>query len=98
MSYAEPNPPASICYRTINQAFRSCLVATIRLVCNGEGLPTSAAGAAGTYYRIEWLIKARAAYLASKRQSEWSAYRAKLMQTHGRKYKLMEMLKQRDLA
>jgi len=37
-------------------------------------------------------------YLASERQSEWSAYRAKLMQTHGRKYKLMGMLEQRDLA
>lgn len=57
------------------------------------------AGKANAYHHAtEWLRKARAAYLASGRQPEWSAYRAKLMQIHGRKYKLMAMLKQRDLA
>ena len=57
------------------------------------------AGKSNAYHHaIEWLIKARAAYLASERQSEWSAYRSKLMQTHGRKYKLMGMLKRWDLA
>lgn len=57
------------------------------------------AGKANAYHHaIDWLRKARAAYLASERQSAWSAYRAQLMQTHGRKYKLMGMLKQRDLA
>lgn len=49
------------------------------------------------YYAVEWLQKARAAYLQAGRQPEWSTYRAKLMQTHARKYKLMAMLKQRDL-
>jgi uncharacterized Zn finger protein len=49
------------------------------------------------YYAVEWLKKARAAYLQAGRRSEWSTYRAKLMQTHARKYKLMGMLKQRDL-
>jgi uncharacterized Zn finger protein len=49
------------------------------------------------YYAVEWLKKARAAYLQAGRQADWSAYRAQLMQTHGRKYKLMGMLKQRDL-
>ena len=57
------------------------------------------AGKANAYHHaIEWLRKARAAYLASERQSEWSTYRTKLMQIHGRKYKLMGMLKQPDLA
>jgi uncharacterized Zn finger protein len=57
------------------------------------------AGKADAYHHaIDWLRKARAAYLASERQAEWSAYRAQLMQTHGRKYKLMGMLKQADLA
>jgi uncharacterized Zn finger protein len=49
------------------------------------------------YYAVEWLKKARAAYLQAGRHLEWSTYRAKLMQTHARKYKLMGMLKQRDL-
>ncbi len=56
------------------------------------------AGKANAYHHaIEWLRKARTAYLESDRQSEWSSYRAQLMQTHGRKYKLLGMLKQRDL-
>jgi len=45
---------------------------------------------------IDGLKKARAAYLAAARPAEWSAYRAPLMGTHGRKYKLVGMLKQRD--
>jgi uncharacterized Zn finger protein len=57
------------------------------------------AGKANAYYHaVEWLSKARAAYLTLQRQSEWSNYRAELMQTHGRKYKLMAMLKRPDLA
>ena len=56
------------------------------------------AGKANAYHHaVGWLKKARAAYLASQRQSQWAAYRAKLMATHGRKYKLMGMLKHRDL-
>ena len=56
------------------------------------------AGRANAYHHaVDWLRKARAAYLASQRQSQWSAYRAKLMATHGRKYKLMSLLKHRDL-
>lgn len=52
------------------------------------------------YYHqaIDWLRKARKAYYEAGRQAEWSAYRAKLMQIHFRKYKLMGMLKQTDLA
>lgn len=57
------------------------------------------AGKANAYHHaIDWLSKARAAYLASGRQPEWSAYRAQLMKIHGRKYKLMGMLKQRDMV
>lgn len=47
---------------------------------------------------VNWLKKARAAYLASGRSTEWSSYRAQLMQTHARKRKLMEMFKQRDMG
>lgn len=57
------------------------------------------AGKANAYHHaIEWLSEARAAYRASDRQSEWSAYRARLMEIHGRKYKLMGMLKQPGLV
>jgi uncharacterized Zn finger protein len=48
-------------------------------------------------HAIEWLRKVRAAYCQTGRKAEWSTYRAKLMQTHARKYKLRAMLQQRDL-
>ncbi|QSJ16358.1 SWIM zinc finger domain-containing protein [Nostoc sp. UHCC 0702] len=48
-------------------------------------------------YAVEWLKKARAAYLASGRQADWSSYRAELVQTHARKRKLMEMFKQQGM-
>jgi uncharacterized Zn finger protein len=50
------------------------------------------------HHAVEWLQQARAAYLASGRQAAWQAYRTRLMALHARKYKLVGMLKQRDLA
>ncbi len=50
------------------------------------------------HHAIEWLGKARTAYLQSGRQDEWKTYRAQLMQQHGRKYKLMGMLKQPNMS
>ena len=50
------------------------------------------------HHAVEWLQQARAAYLASGQQAAWQAYRTRLMQLHARKYKLVGMLKQRDLA
>jgi len=56
------------------------------------------AGKAEHYdFAIEWLRKARAAYLASDRPSEWSQYRAKLIAVHARKRKLMGMLQTREM-
>lgn len=46
---------------------------------------------------IEWLKKARTAYLDSGRQADWSSYRAKLIQIHTRKRKLMGMFKERGM-
>ncbi|MBE9006275.1 SWIM zinc finger domain-containing protein [Fortiea sp. LEGE XX443] len=46
---------------------------------------------------VEWLKKARAAYLASDRQADWSNYHKKLMEIHARKRKLMGMLQGRDM-
>jgi uncharacterized Zn finger protein len=49
------------------------------------------------YYAVEWLKKARNAYLESGKKPDWLSYRQNLMQTHARKRKLMEMFKQRDM-
>lgn len=50
------------------------------------------------HHAIDWLSKARAAYLQSGREDEWKTYRGQLMQQHGRKYKLMGMLEQLDMS
>ena len=42
---------------------------------------------------IEWLKKAHDAYVASDKQQEWSDYRTELMTIHGRKRKLMGLIK-----
>jgi uncharacterized Zn finger protein len=52
------------------------------------------------YYRyaVECLKKTRAAYLASDQQGEWKKYYQQLLDTHCRKYKLMELLRQRGMG
>ena len=47
------------------------------------------------YYEeaVEWLKKARNAYLAAGRNQEWSKYRTKLMTVHTRKRKLMGLMR-----
>jgi uncharacterized Zn finger protein len=52
------------------------------------------------YYRyaVEWLKKTRAAYLASDQQGEWKKYYQQLLDMHCRKYKLMELLRQRGMG
>ena len=42
---------------------------------------------------VEWLKKARNAYISSDRKQEWSDYRTKLMTVHTRKRKLMGLMK-----
>ncbi|HYX14974.1 MAG TPA: SWIM zinc finger family protein [Nostoc sp.] len=49
------------------------------------------------YYAVEWLKKARNAYLESGNKADWLSYRQNLMQTHARKRKLMGMFQQRDM-
>ena len=41
---------------------------------------------------VNWLTKARTAYLQSGRQHEWQEYRNQLVDTHGRKHKLMGLI------
>ncbi|WP_293128131.1 SWIM zinc finger domain-containing protein [Microcoleus sp. bin38.metabat.b11b12b14.051] len=47
---------------------------------------------------IEWLEKAYTAYLKNGRNAEWSAYRAELMEVHGRKRKFIGLLKSAGLS
>jgi len=49
-------------------------------------------------HAVAWLQQARAAYLASGQPAAWQAYRNTLLERHARKYKLVGLLKQRDLA
>lgn len=52
------------------------------------------AGKADRYIdAVSWLGFAKAAFLAQNRQSEWKDYRAKISEQHGRKWKLMGLLK-----
>ncbi|MDZ8257785.1 SWIM zinc finger family protein [Nostoc sp. ChiQUE01b] len=46
------------------------------------------------YYAVEWLKKARNAYLESGKKADWLSYRENLIQTHARKRKLMGMFKE----
>ncbi|OUL27077.1 hypothetical protein BV378_10355 [Nostoc sp. RF31YmG] len=46
---------------------------------------------------VQWLKKARAAYLGSGRKADWASYKAKLIQEHGRKRKLMGLFKQQGM-
>ncbi len=41
---------------------------------------------------VNWLAKARSAYLHLGRQNEWQAYRTQLVTTHGKKRKLMGLI------
>jgi uncharacterized Zn finger protein len=46
---------------------------------------------------VNWLTRARTAYLQSGRQDEWHQYRAQLVTTHGRKRKLMGLIESAKL-
>jgi uncharacterized Zn finger protein len=44
------------------------------------------------HHAVGWLEKARAAYRAAGRETDWQAYLGEIRTRHGRKYKLMGML------
>lgn len=46
---------------------------------------------------IQWLKRVHAAYLAMDQESEWFQYRKQLVKTHGRKRKLMSLMKNHRL-
>jgi uncharacterized Zn finger protein len=47
---------------------------------------------------VNWLTKARAAYIQAGQKSEWRKYHAQLMATHGRKRKLMSLMESAKLS
>ncbi len=52
------------------------------------------AGKAQSYhYAVGWLERARAAYRVAGREDDWQAYLREIRERHGRKYKLMGMLR-----
>jgi uncharacterized Zn finger protein len=52
------------------------------------------AGKAQRYHHaVDWLDRARAAYLAAGREADWQVYLREIRSRHGRKYKLMGMLR-----
>ncbi|MEH2372038.1 SWIM zinc finger family protein [Nostoc sp.] len=56
------------------------------------------AGEAEYYdYAVEWLKKARNAYLESGKKADWLSYREKLIKTHARKHKLIGMFKKKSM-
>jgi uncharacterized Zn finger protein len=52
-------------------------------------------GGKAEYYHsaANWLAKARTAYRALGQEEEWQSYLNELLSLHGRKYKLVPMLK-----
>jgi len=45
------------------------------------------------HHAVNWLDRARGAYRAAGREAEWQAYLRDIRTRHGRKYKLMDLLK-----
>jgi uncharacterized Zn finger protein len=63
-------------------------------VCQKRAEAIMDAGKASHYdTAVEWLRKARAAYLASNRATAWKAYQEDLLDLHQKKYKLVPMIK-----
>jgi uncharacterized Zn finger protein len=50
------------------------------------------------FYAINWLRRVRAAHIQLGQTEDWKRYRAKLLQTHTRKRKLIALLQHRDLG
>ena len=84
--------PSNLIHRVMDAAIESKPDWVIERGCQ-RAEPIMNAGKA-KYYReaIEWLKKVRNAYLATERQQEWSDYRTKLITTHARKRKLMDLM------
>jgi len=65
----------------------------IREACKQAERIVDAGKAKYYHHAVGWLEKARDAYRAADREAEWRAYLGEIRERHGRKYKLMGMLK-----
>ena len=64
-------------------------------VCRQQAERIMDAGKSQYYHHaVNWLRKAKAAYLSSGRKGEWESYLEELLTKHFRKYKLVPMLKE----
>ncbi|MBD2440810.1 SWIM zinc finger domain-containing protein [Nostoc sp. FACHB-110] len=88
---------SDIIHRVMNAAISYRPEWVISQACRRAELIMDAAKAEYYDAAVEWLRKARAAYIASARQADWLKYRAKIMEIHARKRKLMGMLQGRDM-
>src|SRR6266566_6094526 len=83
----------------VEQVVNAALEAQVRLewiieTCRKQAEPIMNGGKAEYYSSAaNWLAKARTAYRALGREEEWKAYLNELLSRHGRKYKLVPMLK-----
>ena len=89
---------SALVYRVMDAATASHATWVIENACRRAESIMDAKKAEHYSHAIEWLRKARTAYLHLGKRAEWVAYRTQLMQTHARKYKLIGLLKLRDLG
>ncbi|MFQ5819992.1 MAG: SWIM zinc finger domain-containing protein [Candidatus Heimdallarchaeota archaeon] len=66
----------------------------IRVCCQQAEHIMNAGKSEKYHHAVNWLKKARAAYLAVDRQAEWEKYLADLLVRHKRRYKLVPMLRE----
>jgi uncharacterized Zn finger protein len=88
---------SELIYRVMNAAISHNPSWVIANACRRAEKIMDAGKAEYYYYAVEWLKKARNAYLQSGKKADWLSYRENLMQTHARKRKLMGMFKQKGM-
>jgi uncharacterized Zn finger protein len=89
---------SALIHRVMDAAIASHSTWVIENACRRAESIMDAKKAEHYGHAIEWLRKARTAYLHLEKRAEWVAYRSQLMQTHARKYKLIGLLKPQDLG
>jgi uncharacterized Zn finger protein len=91
----EPYASHTLIEQVVNAALQSqSQFEWIIQACRKQAEPIIEGGKAEYYYAAaKWLAKARTAYQALGRDEEWQTYLNDLLNRHGRKYKLVPMLK-----
>lgn len=91
----EPYASHTLIEQVVDAALQSrSQFAWVIQACHKQAEPIIEGGKAEYYYAAaKWLAKARTAYQALGRDEEWKTYLSDLLNRHGRKYKLVPMLK-----